>query len=126
VLAALNMALLVNKLHGVIYHSDQGSQYANVEFGRGCAQMGARPSMCSIGDAYDNVMAESFFARLVCELIDRRVWKFLAQASMGIFTWIQGWYGLSRRYSDLGQKSHVNYDASTPARCCATKVSAKM
>ena len=110
VLAALNMALLTRKPAGVIHHSDQGSQYTSLEFGRRCKQMGVRPSMGSVGDAYDNAMAESFFASLECELIDRRVWKSFAQARMEIFTWIEGWYNPRRRHSGLGQKSPVNFE----------------
>ena len=110
VLAALNMALLTRKPVGVIHHSDQGSQYTSVEFGKRCTQMGVRPSMGSVGDAYDNAMAESFFASLECELIDRRVWKSFAQARMEIFTWIEGWYNPRRRHSGLGQKSPVNFE----------------
>ncbi|WHZ11621.1 MAG: Transposase [Burkholderiaceae bacterium] len=56
-------------------------------------------------------MAESFFASLECELIDRRVWKpFAQQARMEIFTWIEGWYNPRRRHSGLGQKSPVNFE----------------
>ena len=110
VLAALNMALLTRKPTGVIHHSDQGSQYTSVEFGKRCAQMGVRPSMGSVGDAYDNAMAESFFASMECELIDRRIWKTFAQARMEIFTWIEGWYNPRRRHSGLGQKSPVNFE----------------
>ena len=76
VIAALNMALITRKpgLNGpaVIHHSDQGSQYTSLDFGKRCKEMGVRPSMGSVGDAYDNAMAESFFASLECELIDRR------------------------------------------------------
>jgi putative transposase len=57
---------------GVIHHSDQGSQYPALAFGRRCAEMGDRPSRSTVGDAYDNAMAESFFATLECELLDRR------------------------------------------------------
>jgi putative transposase len=63
VLAALNMALQQRKPDQVIHHSDQGSQYTSVAFGQRCENMGVRPSMGSVGDAYDNAMAESFFAR---------------------------------------------------------------
>ena len=56
----------------MIHHSDQGSQYTSIEFGHRCGAAGARPSMGSIGDAYDNRMCESFFATLECELLDRR------------------------------------------------------
>jgi putative transposase len=110
VLAALNMALLTRKPHGVIHHSDQGSQYTSLEFGRRCELMGVKPSMGSVGDAYDNAMAESFFASLECELIDRRSWPSFAQARMEIFTWIEGWYNPRRRHSGLGQKSPVNFE----------------
>lgn len=91
VIQALNMALITRKPQGVIHHSDQGSQYTSVEFGKRCKEMGVRPSMGSVGDAYDNAMAESFFASLECELIDRRSWKSFAEARMAVFTWIEGW-----------------------------------
>lgn len=55
----------------MIHHSDQGSQYTSGAFGERCRKMGVRPSMGSVGDAYDKAMAESFFATLECELIDR-------------------------------------------------------
>ena len=71
VLDALNMALLVRQPSGVIHHSDQGSQYTSIEFGHRCREAGVRPSMGSVGDAYDNAMCESFFATLECELLDR-------------------------------------------------------
>jgi len=116
VLAALNMALLTRKPDSVIHHSDQGSQYTSVEFGKRCKQMGVRPSMGSVGDAYDNAMAESFFASLECELIDRRVWKTFAQARMEVFTWIEGWYNPRRRHSGLNQKSPVNFEREQAER----------
>jgi putative transposase len=64
VLDALNMALVARRPRGVIHHSDQGSQYTSIEFGHRCRQAGVRPSMGSVGDAYDNAMCESFFATL--------------------------------------------------------------
>lgn len=63
VIAALNMALQQRRPSGVIHHSDQGSQYTSVAFGERCTTMGVRPSMGSVGDAYDNAMAESFLPR---------------------------------------------------------------
>ena len=67
VLDALSMALTKRRPRGVIHHSDQGSQYTSIEFGNRCREAGGRPSMGSVGDAYDNAMAESFFATLECE-----------------------------------------------------------
>ena len=70
VLDALNMALATRRPKGVIHHSDQGSQYTSIAFGHRCREAGVRPSMGSVGDAYDNAMCESFFATLECELLD--------------------------------------------------------
>lgn len=72
VILALNMALMTRKPQSVIHHCDQGSQYTSIAFGNRCNEMGVRPSMGTVGDAYDNAMAESFFASLECELIARR------------------------------------------------------
>ena len=94
----------------MLRRSVEFTQYTSVDFGKRCTEMGVRPSMGSVGDAYDNAMAESFFASLECELIDRRVWRSFAQARMEIFTWIEGWYNPRRRHSGLGQKSPVNFE----------------
>jgi putative transposase len=110
VIAALNMALLTRKPESVIHHSDQGSQYTSVAFGKRCKEMGVRPSMGTVGDAYDNAMAESFFATLECELIDRRVWRTHTEARLAIFTWIEAWYNPHRRHSSLGQMSPINFE----------------
>lgn len=69
------MALWQRRPSGVIHHSDQGSQYTSIELGKRCREAGVRPSMGSVGDAYDNAMAESFFATLECELLDQRRFK---------------------------------------------------
>ena len=112
VLAALNMALHIRRPDGnVIHHSDQGSTYTSLEFGKRCSVMGVRPSMGSVGDAYDNAMAESFFASLECELIDRRVWKTFAEARLEIFTWIEAWYNPRRRHSGLQYLSPIEFEA---------------
>jgi putative transposase len=72
--------------------------------------MGVRPSMGSVGDAYDNAMAESFFASLECELIDRRCWRTKTEARLPLFTYIEGWYNPRRRHSALGQVSPANFE----------------
>ena len=110
VISALNMALLTRKPESVIHHSDQGSQYTSIAFGNRCKQMGVRPSMGTVGDAYDNAMAESFFASLECELIARRTWKTKTEARLAVFTWIETWYNPRRRHSGLGQMSPINFE----------------
>lgn len=67
------------------------------------------PSMGSVGDAYDNAMAESFFATLERELLSRRRFRSQAEAKMAVFEWLEGWYNPHRRHSSLGYRSPVNY-----------------
>jgi len=110
VLAALNMALQQRKPTDVVHHSDQGSQYTSTVFGNRCKLMGVRPSMGSVGDAYDNAMAESFFASLECELLDRRSFKTKTEARLAVFTWLEGWYNPRRRHSALGYRSPMRFE----------------
>ncbi len=110
VVSALDMALATRKPGSVIHHSDQGSQYTSLAFGGRCKAMGVRPSMGSVGDAYDNAMAESFFATLECELIARRTWKSKAEAKTAVFAWIEGWYNPRRRHSALDHQSPMNFE----------------
>jgi len=113
VLDALNMAIGQRKPRDVIHHSDQGSQYTSVAFGLRCKEAGVRPSMGSVGDAYDNAMCESFFATLECELLDRSTFHTKAEARMAVFEFIEGWYNPGRRHSALGYRSPINYERST-------------
>jgi putative transposase len=66
--------------------------------------------MGTVGDAYDNAMAESFFATLECELIDRRSWQTKTEARLALFTFIVGWYNPRCRHSSLGQISPANFE----------------
>lgn len=109
VLSKLDMALGSRRPENVIHHRDQGSQYASLAFGMRCREMGVRPSMGTVGDAYDNAMAESFFATLECELIDRKTFRTKTEARLAVFTWIEGWYNPRRRHSALGYLSPMNY-----------------
>lgn len=114
VVDAMNMALTQRRPTSVIHHSDQGSQYTSVAFGLRCKEAGVRPSMGSVGDAYDNAMCESFFATLECELLDRRKFPTKAQARMAVFSFIEGWYNPGRRHSALGYKSPIEYERTAP------------
>ena len=67
VLEALDMAVAQRRPSAVIHHSDQGCQYTSIAFGLRCRETGVRPSMGSVGDAYDNALCESFFTTLECE-----------------------------------------------------------
>jgi putative transposase len=109
-LAALNMALAQRRPKDVIHHSDQGSQYTSVAFRRRCQQMGVRPSMGSAGDGFDNALAESFFATLACERLDRSRFRTPEQAEMAVFECIEGWFNPHRRHSAIGYLSPMEYE----------------
>jgi putative transposase len=110
VLDALNMALAQRRPQAVVHHSDHGCQYTSYSFGKRCREMGVMPSMGSVGDAYDNAMAESFFATLERELLNRRRFKTQSEARMAVFEWIEGWYNPHRRHSSLGRVSPINFE----------------
>ena len=110
VIAALDMALAQRDASEVIHHSDHGSQYTSVAFGKRCEQMGVRPSMGTVGDAYDNAMAESFFATLECELLDRRVFKTKAEARTALFSYIEAWYNPRRRHGSIGYLAPTEFE----------------
>src|SRR4051794_23829637 len=110
ILAALEMALVQRRPNGVIHHSDPGCQYTSYAFGKRCQEAGVMPSIGSVGDAYDNAMAESFFATLERELLSRRRFRSQAEAKMAVFEWLEGWYNRHRRHSSLGYRSPVNYE----------------
>lgn len=110
VLAALNMAVAQRRPTDVIHHSDQGCQYTSVAFGKRCADAGVRPSMGSVGDAYDNALCESFFATLECELLDRHRFRTQVEARLAVFDFIEGWYNPRRRHSALDYRSPMIFE----------------
>jgi len=111
VLDALDMAVTTRKPADVVHHGDQGSQYTSVAFGMRCREAGVRPSTGSVGDAYDNAMAEAFFATLECELLERRRFRSQAEARIAVFHFIEGFYNPTRRHSALGYLSPIEYEA---------------
>jgi putative transposase len=116
VLDALEMAIRQRQPVGVIHHSDRGSQYTSLAFGRKCREAGVRPSMGSTGDAYDNAMCESFFATLETELLDRCSLRTRAEARLAVFDFIEGFYNPRRRHSALGYLSPVDFERAWARR----------
>jgi putative transposase len=93
----------------------ESAQYTSLAFGMRCAEAGVRPSMGSVGDAYDNAMAESFFSTLECELLARRRFASQAEASMAVFSYIEGWYNPVCLHSSLGYRSPMTFEkGNTP------------
>ena len=116
VIEALEIAIEQRKPKGVIHHSDQGTQYTSIEFGIRCGKYDVRPSMGSVGDAYDNAMCESVFATLECELLNRVPRQPHAATRRTIFEWIEGWYNPHRLHSSLGYLSPVDFERANAER----------
>lgn len=111
IINALSMAMEQRRPPvGVVHHSDQGTQFTSIDFGLRCKKWGVRPSMGSVGDCYDNAMAESFFATLECEMIDRTPLPNPHEARMAVFTFIEGWYNLRRRHSSIGYLAPAEFE----------------
>lgn len=110
VLEALAMAIFQGRSNGVIHHSDQGTQYTSIAFGKRCNEAGIRPSMGSVRDCYDNAMCESFNATLECELLAFHRFKTQREAAPIVFDFIEGWYNPHRWHSALGYLSPNNYE----------------
>ena len=128
VVAALEMAVWNRRPgEGLIHHSDHGSQYTSLLFGERCQSVGIRCSMGSVGDCYDNAMAESFFATLECELLARQTFRTHDEARTALFEYIEVFYNRQRRNSALDYLSPDAYERRytqtrlSPSRLPSTK-----
>jgi putative transposase len=111
VIEAVEMALWQRRpVAGVIHHSDQGSQYTSLAFGKRLREAGMTASMGSRGDCFDNAMAESFFATLECELLARHSFPTRNAARLALFDYIEGFYNTHRRHSALDYLSPLAYE----------------
>jgi len=116
VVDALQMAIWRRRPpDGAIVHSDHGTQYTSWAFGRRLRAAGLLGSMGSIGDAYDNAVAESFFGTLQLELLDRRHWSTRQALTNAIFEWIEAFYNPTRRHSKVGMLSPIDYETTHAA-----------
>jgi putative transposase len=114
VVDALQMALARRRPgRGLICHSDQGSQFVSLAFGQAARDAGIAVSMGSKGCAYDNAVAESFFATLKKELIRRRSWPERRELIGEVFDYIETFYNARRRHSTLDYRSPVDFETST-------------
>ncbi len=116
VMEALEMALWRrDPAPGLVHHSDRGSQYASLSFGKRLEEAGILPSMGSVAECFDNALIESFFATLKSELVHHRGSFVLDREATRteIFEYIECFYNPLRRHSSLGYASPIDYERST-------------
>lgn len=110
-LAALQRALAYrNPPHGLLHHSDRGSQYASRDYRACLAAHGGMASMSRRGNCWDNAVAESFFATLEWELLDNVQFATHAAATRALVEFIDPWYNHERLHSSLNYKTPVQYE----------------
>jgi transposase InsO family protein len=109
--AALRMALEARcPGGGLLHHSDRGVQYASLDYQELLSRHRIVVSMSRRANCYDNAVAESFFATLEWELIERSDWRTRDEARLAIFEYMECWYNPKRRHSSLGYLSPVKYE----------------
>ena len=112
VLDALKMALAQRGSGAdveLIHHSDRGSQYTSIDYGQTLDDHGVLASVGSVGDAYDNALAESFVDSFKTELITDRVWRTRSQLELAIVEYL-GWFNNTRLHESLGDIPPAEYE----------------
>jgi putative transposase len=115
VLDALVMAVAARRREGVtvagaIHHSDAGSEYLAIRYGRELTAAGMTPSVGSVGDSYDNALAESMIGLYKTEVIAHQgLWRDLAQVETATATWV-GWFNQQRLFWPIGRRPPAEYE----------------
>lgn len=94
----------------VVHHADYGTQYSFWVFGQRLRQVGLFGSLGTVGDAFDNAMAESFFGTLQLELLDRRIWQTCRELAQAVFEYIEAFCNPERRHSSFNNLSLIDYE----------------
>jgi putative transposase len=114
VLDALEMARWARgtRLEGLVTHSDAGSQFTSVRYGERLAEIGAVPSIGSVGDSYDNALAETVNGLYKTELIygpDQGPWRTIEDVELATLSWVH-WYNTQRLHSYLDDVPPAEYE----------------
>jgi putative transposase len=99
----------------LIHHSDRGSQYTSIDYTQTLVDHRVLASVGSVGDAYDNALAESFVDSFKTELIKDRVWRTRSQLELAVVEYI-GWYNSARLHESLGDIPPLEYEQQHPAQ----------
>jgi transposase InsO family protein len=113
-LEALEMAVWArnDRLDGLIHHSDAGSQYLAIRYTNTLAGVGALPSVGSVGDSYDNALAESTIGQIKAELIHQRgPWRTVEQLEYALFEYID-WWNHRRLHGEIGMRTPAEAEAA--------------
>jgi len=114
-LDALEMAIWGRSdspLDELVHHSDRGSQYTSIRYTERLIEAGAIPSVGSVGDSYDNALAESVNGLYKTELINHRgPWRTVDEVELATFEWVD-WYNHRRIHSGCDDMPPAEYEAA--------------
>lgn len=113
VMAALEQALWSRKpdRHSLIHHNDRGVQYLSIRYSERLTEASIEPSAGSIGDSYDNAMAESIIGLFKTEVIRRQSWRNLEAVEMATLKWTH-WYNHKRLMGPIGDIPPAELEAN--------------
>lgn len=112
VLDALEQAIWSRSgIDGVVHHSDRGSQYLSIRYSERLAEAGAQPSVGSVGDSYDNALAESIIGLYKAEVIHRRgPWRNIDPVEYATLEWVD-WFNERRLLEPIGNMPPAEFEA---------------
>jgi putative transposase len=99
----------------LVHHSDRGSQYTSIDYTQQLTDHRVLASVGSVGDAYDNALAESFVDSFKTELIADRVWRSRSHLELAVVEWI-GWFNTVRLHSALGDRPPLEFEQTELSR----------
>jgi putative transposase len=111
---------------GGIIHGDHGTQFTSWTFTERARKAGLLPSLGSIGDPYDNAVAESFWARMQTELLNRQRWDTRVELANAIFEYIEGFHNRRRRHSALGWQTPLEFETTAINRAPAPQIAVQV
>ncbi|GAA0955065.1 hypothetical protein GCM10009550_39300 [Actinocorallia libanotica] len=115
--SALGMAIdargTTGQIPGGIIHADHGTRFTSWTFTERARRAGLLPSLGTVGDPYDNAVAEAFWGRLQIELLDRQRRRTRVELANAIFEYIEGFYNRRRRHSALDWMSPLQFETTT-------------
>jgi putative transposase len=111
VIEALQMALgRRDPGHGLVHHTDRGSQYASYDYQDILKEHDIVCSMSRKGNCYDNAVAESFFGRLKSEWVNHQRYLSRSEAIQSLFYYIEIFYNRKRRHSSINYVTPQEYE----------------
>ncbi|ORC20240.1 transposase [Rothia nasimurium] len=121
-LQALNQAIIsAKKTQGLVHHSDHGSQYVSLVYNERLAEAGIVPSTGTVGDSYDNALAENVNGSYKNELIHTRKWSDVAEVEIATFEWV-AWWNERRLHQGLGYRCPVGVEEGFWSSCSEEEI----